>query len=279
MIEKIAIISDIHGNLEALNTVLEDIKRKNVDKIFCLGDIIAKGKHIEECVNIIKKECDVVVKGNCDEFFTKEQDLEKIGEVNKNRYIYNRSKLSDENVKYLSNLPYCYEFYMSGRLVRLFHATPDKIDRVVINEYSIPEKYTLFLPSENTISDKACDIAIYGHIHHQYMDKLYNKTLINAGSVGNSFDVIRNKDKDSDVYNTTQAHYVIITGDFGSKEERDIAISFESVKYDMDKELENQEGNNIEVENYIYEMRNGMYRNMEKVKEANLAHGINMDEF
>lgn len=279
MIEKIAIISDIHGNLEALNTVLEDIKRKNVEKIFCLGDIIAKGKNIEECVNIIKEQCDVVIKGNCDEFFTKEQDLDKMEEINRNRYIFNRSKLSTKNVEYLRNLPFCHEFYMSGRLVRLFHATPDKIDRVVINEYTIPEKYTLFLPSENTVTQNVCDIAIYGHIHHQYMDKLYNKTLINVGSVGNSFDVIRSKDKDSDIYNTTQAHYAIITGDFGSKKEGDISISFESVKYDMDKELENQEGNNIEVENYIYEMINGMYRNMQKIKEANLEHGINMDEF
>lgn len=279
MLEKIAIISDIHGNLEALNAVLKDIERKNVNKVFCIGDIIAKGLHIEDCVNIIKEKCDVVIKGNCDDFFTKEQDLEKIGEINKNRYIYNRSKLSDENLKYLSNLPFCYEFYMSGRIVRLFHATPDNIAGVVINEYSIEEKYKQFLPSKNTTSQNVCDIAIYGHIHHQYMDKLYNKTLINVGSVGNSFDVIRNKDKDSDVYNTTQAHYAIITGDFGSREEGDISFSFESVKYDMNKELQNQKGNNIEVEDYIYEMKNGMYRNMQKIKEAYLEHGIDMDKF
>ena len=40
---KIAIISDIHGNLEALKSVLNDIKNRNIDKIYCLGDIIAKG--------------------------------------------------------------------------------------------------------------------------------------------------------------------------------------------------------------------------------------------
>ena len=41
--EKIAIISDIHGNLESFKAVLKDIKEKNIDKIICLGDIIAKG--------------------------------------------------------------------------------------------------------------------------------------------------------------------------------------------------------------------------------------------
>ena len=45
---RIAIISDIHGNLEALKTTLQDIERRNVDKIICLGDIIAKGVHHKE---------------------------------------------------------------------------------------------------------------------------------------------------------------------------------------------------------------------------------------
>ena len=49
---KIAVISDIHGNLEAMNRVLEDIKKRNIDKIFCLGDIILKGTHMKECLSV-----------------------------------------------------------------------------------------------------------------------------------------------------------------------------------------------------------------------------------
>lgn len=45
--DKIAIISDVHGNITALNTVLKDIKKRNINKIFCLGDSIIK------CVNQI----------------------------------------------------------------------------------------------------------------------------------------------------------------------------------------------------------------------------------
>ena len=45
---RIAIISDIHGNREALKTTLEDIKKRKCDKIICLGDIIAKGKFSNE---------------------------------------------------------------------------------------------------------------------------------------------------------------------------------------------------------------------------------------
>ena len=50
--ERIAVISDIHGNLEALNTVLDDIKKRDIDRIICLGDILAKGRHFSECIKI-----------------------------------------------------------------------------------------------------------------------------------------------------------------------------------------------------------------------------------
>ena len=63
---KIAIISDIHGNLEALKTALIDMKNRKVDKIFCLGDIVEKGCHGEECVKLVRENCEVVVQGNCD---------------------------------------------------------------------------------------------------------------------------------------------------------------------------------------------------------------------
>ena len=59
---RIAIISDIHGNLEALKTCLADIQKRNIDKIFCLGDILAKGCHMEECVKLVRENCDVILK-------------------------------------------------------------------------------------------------------------------------------------------------------------------------------------------------------------------------
>ena len=68
--ERIAIISDIHGNLEALRTVLDDIKKRNIDRIICLGDILAKGRHFSECIKLVKDNCDVVIQGNCDYYFS-----------------------------------------------------------------------------------------------------------------------------------------------------------------------------------------------------------------
>ncbi len=61
--EKIAIISDIHGNLEALKTVLADIKKRNIKIIYCLGDIIGKGSNFHECISLVKENCEVIIKG------------------------------------------------------------------------------------------------------------------------------------------------------------------------------------------------------------------------
>lgn len=197
--EKIAIIFDIHGNLESLKAVLNDIKERNIDKIICLGDIIAKGCNQHECIELIKNSCDIVLKGNCDEYFTSNIDLSNKAKQEVDRINWNKSKLTQENVEYLSNLPYCFEFYMSGRLVRLFHATPEKINDFVGNIDNVDRLYKLFLPSKNTISNQMADIVIYGHIHTPFIQRIYNRTIINTGSVGSSIDVFRNDKKDGNV--------------------------------------------------------------------------------
>ncbi len=93
---------------------------------------------------------------------------------------------------------------------RKFHATNTANNKTIINLDDIQTKYEMFLPSEYTQTDKTADVVIYGHIHHPFMDKIYNKTLINVGSVGNSFDVIRDERRDSSVLETTKAFYLII---------------------------------------------------------------------
>ena len=263
---KIAIISDIHANLEALKSTLEDIKKRKVDKIICLGDIIAKGVHPKECIELIKENCDIVLRGNCDRYFSEEHnDINELSEEEVKRINWNQSMLNDEERKYLLNLPFSYEFYMSGSLVRLFHATPEKDNIVIINNDEIQTKLKMFYPSNNTMSQKNADVVIYGHIHHQYMDKIYNKTIINVGSVGNSFDVIRNPLKDSNVMETTKSNYLIIEGEYDSKKySSDISFQFIKVPYDIDKELSSDKLN-IEKENYMYELKQGRYRNMTNI--------------
>ena len=276
---KIAIISDIHGNLEALKTTLKDIEKRNVDKTICLGDIIMKGVHSKQCIDLIREKCDIVLRGNCDRYFSQEhKNIEQFSEQEQKRIKWMQNTIPSEDRKYLYELPYCYEFYMSGSLIRLFHATPEADDKAVLNVDTIQTKIKMFQPSENTISQKVADVIICGHIHHPYLDRLYNKTLINVGSVGNSFDTIRNKDKDSNVLETTRANYLIIEGEFGSTEyNSEISYQFVRVPYNIEKELED-EYLNIEKENYRFEILEGKYRNMTKVNENFKRLGINTEE-
>jgi len=64
---KRALISDIHGNLEALEAVLADINHVGVDEIYCLGDIIGYGPNPCECLDLVMKRCKVTILGNHDQ--------------------------------------------------------------------------------------------------------------------------------------------------------------------------------------------------------------------
>ena len=148
---KIAIISDIHGNLEALKATLKDIQKRNIDKIYCLGDTLAKGVHPKECIKLIKENCEIVLQGNTDEYFSKEHNLEEKPEIEQKRIKWNQSLISKEDREYLQSLPFSYEFYMSGRLVRIFHATPWANNKPILNQDMPYTKYEMFLPDRKSV--------------------------------------------------------------------------------------------------------------------------------
>jgi predicted phosphodiesterase len=62
-----AIISDIHGNLEALEAVLADIAQQNVSETYCLGDVIGYGPNPRECIDLVMQRCAVTILGNHDQ--------------------------------------------------------------------------------------------------------------------------------------------------------------------------------------------------------------------
>lgn len=258
--EKIAIISDIHANLEALKTVLKDIEDKGIKRIFCLGDIVGKGAYPKECIDLVLSKCEVILIGNLEDFalktpeeFCKRQDFLKrqIGD-----YIHK-----------INQLPYCYEFYMSGSLVRLFHASPTSVVDRINHLDNYKAKIKAFYPSNNTISQEVADIVIFGDLHIQFMEKFYNKTLINCGSVGCATDIIREDNIDSNCMEITQAFYLIIEGEMDSREyTNSLSFHFIRVPYDIEKEL-STENEVIERDAYSIELREGKYRDMQMLKD------------
>jgi protein phosphatase len=66
-LSKVAIISDIHGNMQALEAVLAHIEQEGIDTIYCLGDLIGKGPDSDRVIDRCKDVCDVIVRGNWDD--------------------------------------------------------------------------------------------------------------------------------------------------------------------------------------------------------------------
>ena len=272
---KIAIISDIHSNYQALKSVIEVCESKGVEKIFCCGDIIGKGCNSNKCIDLIREKCEVVVKGNTDTRFTDDPKNFKDNMVEYNRIKCNQSLLNEENYKFVKNLPFAYEFYLSGNLVRIFHSTPtSEFGFITDYDTNMVKKYSLFLGSDLTPTKNIADIVIFGHLHYSSMLRFYNKIMLNCGSVGASACPLYDERLNSSANEITQAHYLIIDGVYNSKNRDNVGFSFESVSYDLEKELEdNTETNNMDLEDYKKELRLGKYRNIDRIKNVYIENG------
>lgn len=264
---KYGIISDIHGNLEALQAVRQDMKEQGVDRVVCLGDIISKGAHGHECIEIIKGLADAVVRGNNDIRYTKSLD-EIAGEpdFDYDYFYWTQKQLTNEDIKFLRGLPMCCEFFLSGRLVRCFHAFPDDCNKSVFNFDEYEEKLKLFNPTEFTTKGVA-DMVVYGHTHHLGMEKMFGRILVNVGSVGNTLNLISDQYYNAlKVSDFTQAEYVILTGEDGENL-GDISVEFRTVTYDKNKELEGYDLRGYKCDLYRNEIIFGEYRNPERLKQ------------
>ncbi|OGO85612.1 MAG: hypothetical protein A2Y22_03880 [Clostridiales bacterium GWD2_32_59] len=256
--ERIAIISDIHANITALEAVVKDIEKRNIKRIICLGDIIGKGASPAKCIDIIREKCEVVLQGNWEEevgWYEAENNEDERERVN-----WNRDKIGEDRFNYIKNLPLIHEMYVSGSLVRMFHLSPKSAnskERIMYKDKPI-KKLEYFKASGDT-STKEADIVIYADIHIQYMEKFYNKTLINTGSIGFNVDLIRDDENDSSYLETTKAHYCILEGEIGETEYKsEFSIQFVRVVYDIEKEIEIINNKGVEKdEKYKYRLLEG----------------------
>ena len=103
--DRIAIISDVHGNITALEAVIKDIEGRNINKIFCLGDSVLKSCNSDLVIDLLKEKCDVILKGNCDEAITRP-------DIPSGRF-WTRDLIGEERASFIYNLPISYDFYMS----------------------------------------------------------------------------------------------------------------------------------------------------------------------
>lgn len=238
--KRIAVISDIHGNLPALQAVLKDIKDRNIDTIFCLGDLIGMGPSGGEVTDLIAEYCEQVVRGNWDEFIANTDNTDE-------SIMWYKNQLGQQRLEYLRNLPFSIEFMMSGKYIRLFHASPRSAFERIYPWDSMEVRQSMFLSSELT-EEREADVAGYGDIHGAYMQHIQQKTLFNVGSVGNPLDI-------------PQSSYVILEGIYHSAKPGPFTIQFVRVPYDIELAVQQAiDANTPSLEEYIEELRTAVYR-------------------
>jgi len=117
---RFAVISDIHANLEALEAVLDDIDNQNVDEIICLGDVVGYGANPNECLELVKSRCSVILLGNHDAAAIEMLSTQHFNIHAKIAIEWTSQSLKKENKAFLSELPLKSE----KSSMTLVHATP-----------------------------------------------------------------------------------------------------------------------------------------------------------
>jgi predicted phosphodiesterase len=209
---KYAIIADIHGNLEAFQVVLNDIKSQNATHIVCLGDVVGYNANPKECLQIVREMNIPCVKGNHDEYCSTDDALEGFNPNAAEAVYWTRAQLSAEERQWLRDLKYT-------RMIASFsivHATLDAPQRwgYVFDKLaaaaSFPYQTTpvCFFGHTHVPVAFMRDSAVRGGTYSKFKVDPAKKYFVNVGAVGQPRD------------NNPRAAYVIYDMDPGTIELR-----------------------------------------------------------
>jgi len=185
-----AIISDIHGNLQAAEAVLGLIERLDIERIVCLGDIVGYGGDPSPCVDLVRRFCSRVIIGNHDAGAVGLTPVEYFNPAAREAVLWTGAVLPEEDKDYLRNLPY----EMDLEDFRIVHSTPDD-----------PAQWRYLLAGEDAgplFDSFNSRLLFYGHTHvpmvfgknargavseqaaADFVLEKKGRYIINAGSVG-----------------------------------------------------------------------------------------------
>lgn len=241
--QRVAVISDLHGNATAFEAVLADLRRRGVSTILNLGDVAGKGPRGSECVRLSRLHCAVTVRGNWDDFLPSETP-----ERRDDAGWWWHSELSPEDREWLRSLPLSHDITLSGRRIRLFHASARSVYHRVHAQHTDEEFAGMFAATELTGDGPLPDVVCYGDIHDAFISTHRSRTLVNVGSVGNPLD-------------EPQASYVILEGEPDGDRSAPFGIQFVRVAYDIDAEIALATALGMPaLEAYAIELRTAIYR-------------------
>lgn len=102
---RIAVISDIHANLEALEAVMRRIEEERVDEVVCLGDTVGYGPQPNECLDIVRSSCATVILGNHDEWVVRRPDHAAVPEAVWQSIAWTAEEVRDDHKAFIAGLP------------------------------------------------------------------------------------------------------------------------------------------------------------------------------
>lgn len=212
MSERIALISDIHGNSDALGAVLRDCRDQHIAKYFCLGDLAFNGPFPAEAVDMVRSlRAVTVIRGNTDEAL----ELIPEGEsVAARKILWTRDELGKDRLRFLNELPLSAEIKAGNIVIRGFHASPEDPGRV-LDETSPEEEFSGFFKYR-------ADLYCYGHIHRSLFRWIARTPFVNPGAVGFAIGA------------DPMPHYAIIEADGDAVS----SVDLRRVVYDADRAIE-----------------------------------------
>jgi len=213
---KVLIISDIHGNLAALDAI-----REEADKVFCLGDIVNYGPYPTACLERVRNLTDAMVRGNHDNAIGRDVDCGcsvKYKELSDAGKIYTNTVLCKEEKAFLANLPVTLHREIEGKRFLFSHGSP----RGDMYKYLRPDVSCKEL--EDELRDISADIVFIGHTHFPMVRKINDIIVVNPGSVGQPRDGI------------PMASYAVW---------EDGSIGIKRVPYDIEATVKGLQGTNI----------------------------------
>jgi putative phosphoesterase len=178
---RIAVISDIHANLPALEAVLADIERQAVAQVFCAGDLVGQGPHPNQVVSRIRKAGIPSILGNQE---IEVRTLARRARPDPKRHmLWTIAVLKRRNREYLLGLPVDRELEIQGVGIRLVHGSPHGTFDTMH-----PSLTSQTLRAWFPTGEPRPEVLVGGHTHVPFVRTMEGMVIVNAGTVGRPFD-------------------------------------------------------------------------------------------
>jgi len=224
---RVAVISDMHGNDLAFETVEADIQKQDIDQIVCLGDAVQGGPQPAEVVQRLRRLNCPVVMGNADAWLISGEEtadegipperLKKMGDVR----LWSLSQLADDDRAFIANFQPTVTLELEDGLDLLcFHGSPTSFDDVILPA-APQEEFEKFLGAYTD------HILTGGHTHAQQIRRNGKLFFFNPGSVGFAYSHYQ---PDGQFYADPWAEYAILSAENGQT-----SLEFRRIPFDVEK--------------------------------------------